>query len=34
MAKWKSWKSTVNEEVGYSTGSIAVAWLMLHGTVV
>lgn len=31
MAKWKS---TVNEEVGDSTTSIAVAWLMLHGTLV
>lgn len=33
MAKWKSWKNTADEEEGYSTVSIAVAWLMLHSTV-
>lgn len=37
MVKWKSRKNTVDEEVGYSTASIAVktvAWLMLSSTVV
>lgn len=27
MAKWKSRKNTVDEEVGYSTVSTAAAWL-------
>lgn len=37
MAKWKSRKNTVDEEVGYSTASIAVktvACLTLSSTVV